>query len=120
MKTESLISLWNITQRHPGTSGARVAAGVLLSLYNGPRFPFDLTELRLLGSKELQAALDVIASDAARCEKEVHSWLCHITGRHDFGQRFEHLAHEWRRKGRCKKEFLDPLEPQRLIVSAGE
>ena len=48
MNTQSLTKLWNHTQQHKGTSGARAAAGVLLGLYNGDRFPFDLTELRVI------------------------------------------------------------------------
>lgn len=118
MNIQALVTVWNITQLHVGTSGARAAAGVLLGLYNGTRFPFDMTDLRLLGSKELEAALAVITCDATRCQMEVHSWLDRITGRHDFGMRFEHLAHEWRRKGKCKREFLDPLNPPRLVIKS--
>jgi hypothetical protein len=120
MNIQSLVMLWNMTQLHVGTSGARAAAGVLLGLYNGTRFPFDLTDLRLLGGDELRAALDVISGDATRCQMEVHAWLNHVTGRRDFGQRFEHLAHEWRRKGKCKREYLDPLSPPRLVINADE
>lgn len=116
MNIQSLVLLWNITQMHLGTSGSRAAAGVLLGLYNGERFPLDLTDLRLLGEKELRAAIDVITCDATRCEMEVHEWLNRITGRRDFGQRFEHLAHEWRRKGKCKRDGLEPLNPRRLVI----
>lgn len=116
MNLAALIALWNVTQQHIGTSGARAAAGVLLGLYNGERFPFDLTDLRVLDPDNLAHAVAVIGCDAARCELEVHSWLNAITGRTDFGQRFEHLAHEWRRKGRCKREGLEPLSPARFLV----
>jgi hypothetical protein len=62
MNTEALIRLWNVTQRHDaGTSGARRAALVLLGLYNGPRFPFDLTELRAM---DTPTSLLVISEDA--------------------------------------------------------
>ena len=119
MNTTALIELWNLTQLHPGTSGARAAAGVLLGLYNGSRFPFDLTDLRVLDGPHLAAALAVISSDALRCQMEVHQWLNHLTGRRDFGQRFEHLAHEYQgfKRGRCKREWLEPLEPAHLLIA---
>jgi hypothetical protein len=120
MDTKSLIKLWNLTQQHRGTSGARVAAGVLLGLYNGQRFPFDLTELRSFDDNNLDAALSIISSDATRCQREVHEWLNHLTGRRDFGDRFEHLAHEYNttKRGRCKVSYLAeiPLSPQRLAI----
>lgn len=118
MNTKALILLWNITQEHIGTSGARVAAGVLLGLYNGQRFPLDLTGLRLLDGELLDAALEVMRSDASRCQMEVHEWLNRLTGRHDFGQRFEHLAHEYNsfRRGRCKRDQLVDIEPRRILI----
>ncbi|SCX52909.1 hypothetical protein [Variovorax sp. EL159] len=118
MNTAALIQLWNVTQIHQGTSGARAAAGVLLGLYNGSRFPFDLTDLRVLDDSNLEAAMEVMRCDASRCQMEVHAWLNRLTGRHDFGQRFEHLAHEWRRKGKCKREYLDPLSPAHITIAA--
>ncbi len=120
MNSAALITLWNLTQVHQGTSGARAAAGVLLGLYNGTRFPFDLTDLRLLDASHLEAAMEVITSDASRCQMEVHQWLNRLAGRHDFGQRFEHLAHEWKRKGRCKREHLEALTPARVIFREPE
>lgn len=125
MNTDALIRLWNVTQRHDaGTSGARRAALVLLGLYNGPRFPFDLTELRAVDTDILRDALAVISEDATRCQREVHSWLNVLTGRTDFGERFEHLAWKFRVKGRCKRDALRPLNPTALVLgttkSAGE
>lgn len=119
MNTRALIQLWNLTQLHPGTSGARAAAGVLLGLYNGTRFPFDLTDLRVLDGEHLAAALAVIASDAGRCQMEVHEWLNRLAKRTDFGQRFEHLAHEYQtfKRGRCKREWLEPLQPAHLRLA---
>lgn len=118
MNRTSLITLWNLTQKHPGTSGARAAAGVLLGLYNGERFPFDLTDLRVLDPEYRAAALDVITADATRCQMEVHEWLNHFTGRHDFGCRFEHLAHEYKcfQRGRCSKAHLAerPVDPPHI------
>ena len=117
MNTDALIRLWNVTQKHDaGTSGARRAALVLLGLYNGPRFPFDLTELRAVDTDILRDALAVISEDATRCQREVHSWLNVLTGRVDFGERFEHLAWKFRVKGRCKKDALCALNPPTLII----
>jgi hypothetical protein len=118
VNVRALILLWNMTQRHLGTSGARAAAGVLLGLYNGDRFPMNLLDLRLLDDEHTQAALEVIRCDASRCEREVHEWLNHVTGRRDFGRRFEHLAHQVRAKGRCKREHLDPIDPPHLVIQA--
>ncbi len=120
MNTQALITLWNTTQMHVGTSGARVAAGVLLGLYNGQRFPLDLTQLRGLDPAHLAAAMDVIHDDAAYCRREVHEWLNQLTGRRDFGARMEHLAHEYRcfSRGRCKKSYLAeiPITPERIVI----
>lgn len=120
MNTAALIKLWNLTQVHQGTSGARAAAGVLLGLYNGIRFPFDLTDLRVLDEPHFEAAMAVIRCDGQRCHMEVHAWLNQLTGRHDFGMRFEHLAHEWRRKGKCKREHLDPVLPAHVTIAEAE
>ncbi|MBT2326078.1 hypothetical protein J7E62_27495 [Variovorax paradoxus] len=116
MNTAALVKLWNLTQIHQGTSGARAAAGVLLGLYNGTRFPFDLTDLRVLDNGHLEAAIEVMRCDA-RCQMEVHEWLNRIAGRHDFGQRFEHLAHAWKRKGKCKREYLATLSPALIVIT---
>lgn len=117
MDTEALIQLWNVTQIHLGTSGARAAAGVLLGLYNGSRFPFDLTDLRVLDASNLEAAMAVMHGDASSWQMEVHEWLNQLTGRRDFGQRFEHLAHEWGRKGKCKREYLEPVSPAHVTIA---
>lgn len=90
------------TQDH---SGARVAACLLLGLYNGNRFQFDLTDLRLLDAANLKRALALLEFDA-RPRMEVHQWLNCLYGRTDFGARFEHLAHRWGLKGKCKRADL--------------
>lgn len=89
--------------------GARVAACVLLGLYNGTRFPLDLSDLRLLDDKNHARAMALLSLDK-RPAMEVHVWLNRLYGRSDFGMRFEHLAHKWRMKGKCKKDWLDPVE----------
>jgi hypothetical protein len=117
MDIKALVTLWNLTQEHPGTSGARAALGVLLGLYNGSRFPMDLTDLRLLDGKNLHAAISVIAHDAGSCQREVHEWLNHVSGRRDFGARFEFMAWDYRRKGRVKKkEYLTEFSPPQILL----
>lgn len=108
MNTNLLISLWNHTQQHPGTSGARACAQVLLGLYNGARFPMDLTDLRVLDKPLREAALSVITHDATACQREVHEWLNLLAGRRDMGDRFEALAWEYNcfKRGRCKRDEL--------------
>lgn len=126
MNIASLISLWNHTQQHPGTSGARACAGVLLGLYNGDRFPFDLTELRLLDKHLRVAALDVITADATRCNYEVHEWLNHTCSACDFGDRFELLAWEYKvfKRGVCqvaaRKELEQTVRPARRVLKMPE
>lgn len=121
VNTDALIRLWNVTQKHDaGTSGARRAAMVLLGLYNGPRFPFDLTELRAMDTEILRDSLLVISEDGTRCQREVHSWLNVLTGRTDFGERFEHLAWRFRMKGRCKRDALRELNPPVLVITTKE
>lgn len=121
MNIQALVHLWNCTQLHTGTSGARAAVGVLLGLYNGSRFPFDLTDLRLMDASYLAAAIEVIQSDAAHCQREVHEHLNCLTGRSDFGQRFEHLAYRYRLKGRCKREYFERVGyPKNFVIELRE
>lgn len=103
------------TQDH---SEAKVAACMLLGLYNGYRFQFDLTELRRLDADNLKRALALLELDA-RPHMEVHEWLNRLYGRTDFGQRFEHLAHRWNLKGKCKKQGLVPVEAVRFLAAGG-
>ena len=78
---------------------------MLLGLYNGERFQFDLTELRRLDAANHKRAIALLELDA-RPRMEVHEWLNRLYGRTDFGHRFEHLAHKWNLKGKCKKAEL--------------
>lgn len=115
-----LCEFFNLAWCH-SHGGARVAARLLLSLYNSRRFPFELDELRCLDSSHLADALVLLKFDA-NLQKEVHDWLNHLFGRSDFGMRFEHLAHKWARKAKwdkCKKEFLHPVEPLELVWKVG-
>lgn len=105
---DALVRLWHFSQNHH--SSARAAAKLLLGLYNGRRFPFDLTDLRLFDAERLHDVLTVLQMDASP-QKEVHCWLNEIFGRNDMGNRFEHMAYNLRLKGRCSKGNLAPLKP---------
>lgn len=108
-------TLWNVAQRDTGQSS--VCAKLLLGLYNGQRFPFALTDLRRLDCDLRRAAFDLMGADASGgISCEVHDLLNRATGRTDFGNRFEHLAHDWRMKGRCTREHLGPPPSPRMLV----
>lgn len=113
----ALSHFFNMATNENG-GGARAAAMLLLGLYNGPRFPFDLTDLRLFDESNLNLAIALLRFDA-RPAMEVHDWLNKLYGRNDFGARFEQLAHDWRVKGRCKKEWLRPLERIGMLQIGG-
>lgn len=63
----------------------RVCAALLLGLYNGYRFPFDLTDLRLMPVDLFEDAMLVIRLDARRTRQEVHHYF------DNGGARFEEL-----------------------------
>lgn len=67
----------------------RVAARFLLGVYNGQRFPFDLTDLRLLDDAILADCMAVLRMDA-RLSREVHTYFA------DGNRKFEDLARLWR------------------------
>ena len=103
----ALDRLWQTAQGCHG--GAKVCAALLLGLYNGQRFRFDLTDLRLLDDRHLNDCLVVLRMDA-HPRAEVHDLLNRLHGVSDMGARFEHLAYNWRLKGAVKKSALPPLE----------
>lgn len=72
---EAVLLLFGVAKRDLGTSGGRVCARLLLGLYNGRRFPFDLTDLRLLDARCFSAAMVVLQMDARRTWAEVHEVL---------------------------------------------
>lgn len=74
-----------------GNSGqCRYIAGFLLSLYNGRRFPFDLTDLRGLDDALFDDCMDVLRMDARVTRQEVHNYFEKGT------KKFEELADSWR------------------------
>jgi hypothetical protein len=111
----ALRRLYELPKRHVGTSGGNAAAKLLLGLYNGGRFPFDLTDLRLFDMKNFEAAITVLRMDAPSCKAEVHTVLDAIFGDgYSTGAEFEHWAFNLRLKGRCKKEFLPTVPLRRM------
>lgn len=72
-----------------GNSGqCKSVARILLGLYNGVRFPLDLTFLRCLDYKILDDVLAVLRMDANALQ-EVHLYFT------NGGQVFEQLAKDW-------------------------
>lgn len=83
----ALRRLLPIARGDTGQSG--IVARFLLGCYNGPEFPFDLTELRGLDLKIHEDCLQVLRMDYAPM-KEVHKYF-------DNGDKiFQQLAHDWR------------------------
>jgi hypothetical protein len=111
----ALRRLYELPKRHSGTSGGNAAAKLLLGLYNGRRFPFDLTDLRCFDMVNFEAAITVLRMDAPSCKAEVHTVLDAIYADGlSTGAEFEHWAFNLRLKGRCKKEYLSD-QPLRHI-----
>lgn len=61
-----------VTDEHEKGS---VCARLLLGLYNGSRFPFDLTDLRLLPAELFEDAMQLIRMDARSTRQEVHQYF---------------------------------------------
>ncbi len=69
---DSLERLWKIANGHSGQ--CKVVAAFLLGLWNGPRYPFDLTSLRALDEAIFEDCLMVLNLDN-RPVCEVHRHL---------------------------------------------
>jgi hypothetical protein len=113
---DALVALFELARQHLDTGGGSTAAKLLLGLYNGNRFPFDLIDLRRLDAVALDAAMTVIEMDARRTWAEVHVVLGDLYGVRSgvFGAELEHWAHFFKLKGRCTKEQL----PSRSVIPA--
>ena len=85
--TEALKRLMVVAQRDHGAS--RRVAAFLLGLYNGQRFPFDLTELRGLDHVLFEDCMVALRMDARACKREVHCYF------DNGGALFEQLAARW-------------------------
>lgn len=90
----ALKRLWTIANGNSGQ--CKIVAAFLLGLYNGNRFPFDLTDFRCLDTAIVSDCFVVLALDY-RNTMEVHCWLC-VPGRE-----FEQLARDWRIKDRSRR-----------------
>ena len=82
----ALRRLFNVAQ---GDSGqCRYIARFLLGLYNGQRFPFDLTDLRAIDAELFDDCVALLKMDS-QPRQEVHCYF------EDGGRKFEQLAKEW-------------------------
>lgn len=96
--SQQLAAVRRLWEHANGNSGqCRHTAAFLLGLYNGPRFPFDMTKFRALDSNLFRDCITVLAMDNAP-EKEGHR----VLGVH--GREFERLAQEW-----GIRDFTQPL-----------
>lgn len=84
---EALRRLVRLAQGDTGQCG--VVAKFVLGLYNGRRFPFDLTELRRLDDAIFDDCMVLLRMDACVTEREVHRYL------KDGAQLFERIAADW-------------------------
>jgi hypothetical protein len=58
--SKSIAVLLNTTRQHHGTSGGRVCATLLASLYNGNRVKLDVSDLKLLDGHLFECALNTV------------------------------------------------------------
>jgi hypothetical protein len=86
----ALRRLLPITQGHSGQ--CRYVAAFLLGLYNGRRFPFDLTDLRCLDRAIFDDCMLVLRMDYAPA-REVHTYF--DNGGDEGHKIFEGLAKSW-------------------------
>ena len=84
---EALKRLLPIAQGNSGQ--CKYVAGFLLSLYNGRRFKFDLTDFRGLDRKIFDDCMAVLAMDFQPYQ-EVHEYF------ENGGKVFEQLARDWK------------------------
>lgn len=115
VQQDAALHLYHLVKRCPDTGGGIRATKFLLSLYNGNRFQFDLTDFRMFDDVDFKAALIVLDMDARRCWCEIHVLLDAILGGNaNTGAEFEHWAYNAGLKGRCKKYQL-PTLPARAL-----
>lgn len=118
-QSNAALTLYNLVKRHNGTSGGNAAARFLLGLYNGYRFPFDLTDLRVFDADNFEAAMIVLIADARRTWCEIHVLLDAILGEGaDTGAELENWAYNLKLPKRCKKENLPPMPTRSTLQEA--
>lgn len=74
---------------HRDSGQCRYTACFLLGLYNGRRFPFDLTDLRAIDDALFNDCMTVLRMDARLTRQEVHLYV------EGGGKAFEQLAKDW-------------------------
>lgn len=115
---KAVLEIYSAAVCHGDTGGGIRCRLLLLGLYNGPRFPFDLTDLRSLDDALYQAAMVVLDMDARRTWCEIHVLLDAMLGEGArTGNLFENWAFEMRLPKRCKKDQL-PLRPKQPEIPA--
>lgn len=82
----ALQRLFEVARRDTGQ--CRHIARFLLGLYNGSRFPFDMTDLRAIDADLFEDCMLVLRMDAQVTEQEVHQYVGGKGG-------FEQLAVRW-------------------------
>ena len=94
----ALKRLYEIALRDSGQ--CRIVASFLAGLYNGQRFPFDLTDLRCVDDAIFEDCMALLRMDARQCEQEIHNYF-------DNGnERWEKMIQDW------KLEKRHGLQPQ--------
>lgn len=84
----ALKRLYEIALRDSGQ--CRIVASFLAGLYNGQRFPFDLTDLRCVDDAIFEDCTALLRMDARQCEQEIHNYF-------DNGnERWEKMIQDWK------------------------
>ncbi len=110
---DAVRGLFETACKHWDTGGGGTVARLLLGIYNGMRFPFDLTDLRRLDDRNLKMALTVLLMDARYCRAEVHVILSALLDDMTVQSRMECWAYDMGLKGRAKKAEVEEL--RRLV-----
>ena len=100
-QTSAALRLYKLVKSCRDTGGGIRATKFFLSLYNGRRFQFDLTDFRCFDRANLEAAFTVLSMDACHTYCEIHVLL---------DAEFEQWAYDLRLPGRCTKRNLPPVK----------
>jgi len=84
---EALERLYKVAQGNSGQ--CRRIALFLLGLYNGNRFPFDLTDFRAIDDELFEDCMRVLRMDARACKQEVHTYF------KNGSKLWERMAKDW-------------------------
>lgn len=106
--------LFTTGQQMLDTGGGGTCGRLLLGIYNGARFPFDLTDLRRLDDARHAAAMTVLHMDSRRTYVEIHTLLDAILAApsdKSTGATLELWANRLGLKaGRCSKDDIRDLK----------